>query len=74
MPEEFDQQHADERHRRRRGGLQRIRNNMADLLNGYYDEFPESAAGERETEHRIEQRLNQVQRDIDNYISQQRRK
>jgi hypothetical protein len=41
---------------------------MSEILNDYYERFPESEAGERELEYRIEERLRRVERDIDGFV------
>ncbi len=64
----YDQQDADERHRRRREMLQRMRNELSDILNDYYSDFPQSENGESDLEFRIEQRLRTLQRDMDAFI------
>jgi len=65
---EYNQERADARHRERRERLQVLRNEMSEILNDYYERFPESEAGERELEYRIEERLRRVERDIDGFV------
>ncbi len=65
---EYNQEKADARHRERRGRLQVIRNELSDILNDYYERFPESPEGERDLEYRIEERLKGVERDIDSFV------
>jgi len=65
---EYNQSQADARHKERRERLQLIRNELSDILNDYYERFPESAEGERDLEYRIEERLRAVERDIDSFV------
>ena len=65
---EYNQETADARHRERRERLQTIRNEVGDILNDYYERFPESEEGERELEYRIEERLRRVEKDIDTFL------
>lgn len=65
---EYNQERADARHRERRDRLQTLRNELSDILNDYYERFPESEAGERELEYRLEERLRQLEHDIDDFV------
>lgn len=65
---EFNQEKADARHRERRERLQTLRNELSGILNDYYERFPESEAGERDLEYRLEERLRELERGIDDFI------
>lgn len=73
MPD-YDQREADRRHRERRDRIQRIRNEFTEMLDDYYEAFPDSEVGERELEYRIEERLVRIQREIDRFVSDFRRR
>ncbi|MCL5009273.1 MAG: hypothetical protein M1400_02950 [Patescibacteria group bacterium] len=65
---EYNQEQADARHRERRDRLQSMRNELSDILNDYYERFPEGPEGERDLEYRIEEKLRAVERDIDSFV------
>lgn len=73
MADEYNQDDANRRHRERRDRLQKIRNELSDIVNRYYDDFPESEGEERNLEYRIEERLQYVHREMDSFISDFRR-
>ncbi len=65
---DFDQQGADRRHRERRERLQRLRNELTEMIDYYWDSFPQSSERERDLEYRIRERLRSIERGIDTFI------
>ena len=66
---DYNQEQADARHRERRDRLQSMRNELSDILNDYYESFPENETGERDLEYRIEERLRRLEREMDAFIA-----
>ncbi len=66
---DYNQEQADARHRERRDRLQSMRNELSDVLNDYYESFPENETGERDLEYRIEERLRRLEREMDAFIA-----
>ena len=64
---DYNQDNANRRHYERRERLQKIRNELSDIVNDYWERFPESSQGERELEYRIEERLRYVHREVDSF-------
>ncbi|PIR96547.1 MAG: hypothetical protein COT92_00545 [Candidatus Doudnabacteria bacterium CG10_big_fil_rev_8_21_14_0_10_42_18] len=64
----YDQREADRRHRLRQGRIKKIRDELSDILNDYWDRYPRSSGEESELEYKIEERLRYVHRDMDNFV------
>lgn len=70
---DYNQDEANGRHRERRERLQRIRDELSDIVNDYYENFPESQSQERDLEYQIEERLRRVHTEMDRFVSDFRR-
>ncbi len=70
---DYNQQKADERHRLRQERIKKIRDELSDVLNDYWEHHPRSSAEERDLEYRIEQRLLYVHREMDDFVRDFRR-